>query len=48
MPHDKDPAPDAAITARDLMIGSLIVAIGLAAFRIGYWGGRDIGAALFA
>jgi len=38
---------DAMIGPRELMIASLIVAIGLVAFRIGYWEGRDIGLMLF-
>ncbi|MFL0670833.1 MAG: hypothetical protein ACJLS3_05235 [Erythrobacter sp.] len=47
---DKDTKTPAAsmIAERDLMIGSLIVAIGVATFYIGYLGGRNIGSLLLS
>ena len=45
---DSSKTPSAStIGSRDLMIGALIVAIGVATFAIGYWEGRDIGFMLF-
>jgi hypothetical protein len=43
----EEPSSDGVISERDVVLGSLIVAIGLLAFRIGYSGGRDIGSVLF-
>ena len=42
----KQPPSASTIAERDLMIGSLIVAIALATFYIGYLGGRNIGSLL--
>lgn len=47
MDKDEEPASEGMIAERDLLIASFIVAIGLVAFRLGYWGGRDIGSVLF-
>jgi len=47
MGKSRKTSSDSIISPRDLMIASLIVAIGLAAFAIGYWEGRDIGSMLF-
>jgi hypothetical protein len=44
--NTKSPS-DAIIGPRELLIASLIVALWLAAFGIGYWGGRDIGSVIF-
>lgn len=38
---------DGTIGPRELLIASFIVAIGLAAFGICYWVGRDIGFLIF-
>ncbi len=38
---------DSMISPREPMIASLIVAIWLVAFALGYWEGRDVGSMLF-
>jgi hypothetical protein len=38
---------DREIGSRDLLIASLITAVWLGVFVVGYWGGRDIGSMLF-
>ncbi len=38
---------DSMIGPRELITASLIVAIGLVAFVVGYWEGRDVGFILF-
>ena len=38
---------DSMIGPRELMTASLFVAIGLVAFVVGYWEGRDVGFILF-
>lgn len=48
MVQNDEPDSDDIITERDLLIGAFIVAIGLVAFCIAYWGGRDIGLMLFS
>lgn len=48
MDENREPSWNGTITERDLLIASFIVAIGLVAFRVGYLGGRDIGAVLFS
>lgn len=38
---------DSMISPSELMIASLIIAIWLVAFAVGYWEGRDVGSMLF-
>lgn len=40
--------PDGEVGPREALVASLITALGLAVFVIGYWGGRDIGSMLFS
>lgn len=47
MGRSRKTSSDSMIGPRDLMIASLIVAIGLMTFAVGYWEGRDIGSMLF-
>lgn len=46
MDKDKQTPSASVIAERDLMIGSLIVAIGVATFYVCYLGGRSIGSLL--
>lgn len=48
MGTSKKPSPEATISPGALIAGSLIVAVWLLAFAVGYWGGRDIGALIFS
>lgn len=47
MGRSRKTSSDSMIGPRDLMIASLIVAIGLMTFAVDYWEGRDIGSMLF-
>jgi hypothetical protein len=39
---------DGEVGPREALVASLITALGLAVFVVGYWGGRDIGSMLFS
>lgn len=47
MDDDRDHDAAATVQAHELIIASLIVGLWLAVFAAGYYGGRDIGSALF-
>ena len=47
MDKDSETPSDDMVGPSDLLVASLIIAMALLAFRIGYWAGRDIGPVLF-